>query len=346
MAGKPFRGAYYRSLAEAQARVVAGPIEAILEPELPIIDPHHHLLEGRHGRYLLAEFLADLASGGGHNIRQSVFVESSTHYRDGGPQELRSVGEVEFATSIATSTATEPVNVCAAIVSHAELSVGDRVRAVLEAQLAAGRGHLRGVRDLVQWDGSEIARHSTRRAPPHKLADPAFRAGFNHLAALGLSCDLWVFHPQLPELVELAAAYPDTTIVLDHAGTPLGVEPYQGRPEVFAQWRESLRALAAQSNVVVKIGGLGMPYTGFDLHFRPLPPGSEELARAWRPYIETCIELFGVSRCMFESNFPADKQTCGYGTLWNAFKRVTAGCSATEKTALYSNTARRTYRLE
>lgn len=341
---KSFRGAYYRSITDAQRRVGSAAQEEALEPALPITDPHHHLIQGSRDRYLLDELLADV--GTGHNVRQTVFVESSAHYRVTGPEELRSVGEIEFAAGVAAATAGGPVNVCSAIVSHANLSLGERVREVLEAQLAASPAHLKGVRDLVQWDGSEIARHSTRRAPPRKLADPTFRAGFGQLAQLALSCDLWVFHPQLPELTALAGTFPDTTIVLDHAGTPLGVGTYGDRAAVFAQWRQSLQELAAHPNVAVKIGGFGMPYAGFEFHFRTVPPDSAELALAWRPYIECLIELFGVGRCMFESNFPADKQTCGYGTLWNAFKRITAGCSATEKAALYSQTARRVYRLE
>lgn len=339
---RAFRGAYYRSLTDAQARAAAGAVEDVLEPALPIVDPHHHLLEGRHGRYLLQELLADL--GEGHNVQRTVFVESSTHYRPTGPEELRSVGEIEFAAGVAANAASA-VNVCSAIVSHADLSLGERVRAVLETQLAAGQGRLKGVRDLVQWDGSEISRHSTRRAPPRKLADPAFRAGFSQLAPLGLSCDLWVFHPQLPEVAELAAAHPETTIVLDHAGTPLGVGPYSDRASVFEHWRLSLRELAVYPNVAVKIGGFGMPYSGFEFHFNAVAPTSSELALAWRPYVESVIELFGAHRCMFESNFPADKQTCGYGTLWNTFKRITAGASPSEKASLYSQTAQRIYLL-
>jgi len=99
-------------------------------------------------------------------------------------------------------------------------------------------------------------------------------------------------------------------------------------------------------NVSVKLGGLGMLYCGWDFHLRDVAPGSEELATAWRPYIEACIEAFGPTRCLMESNFPVDKQSCGYAVLWNALKRITQGCSAAEKAALYHDTAARVYRLD
>ena len=84
---------------------------------------------------------------------------------------------------------------------------------------------------------------------------------------------------------------------------------------------------------------------GFTVHTGELPPSSEELAAGWRPYIETCIAAFGTERAMFESNFPVDKGSCGYAALWNAFKRIAAGCSAAEKAALFVGTATKFYRL-
>jgi predicted TIM-barrel fold metal-dependent hydrolase len=340
---RPFRGAYYRSLAEAGQRVDSVPAEAILEPLLAIVDPHHHLSDGRHGRYMVPEYLADVTLG--HNIRQTVFVESSTMYRNVGPEAMRPVGEIEFAARIAARSAEAPgTQICAGIVGHAALSLGESVAEVLEAQIEAAGGRLKGVRDLVQWEGSDVGRHSSRRAPPHKLLAPAFRRGVSRLSGLGLSLDIWVFHPQLPELIDLADAFPGTQIVLDHAGTPLGVEPYR-RQEVFSAWRAMLAELSKRPNVAVKIGGFGMPYNGFDFHFDAAPPRSAALAEAWGAYVAVCIESFGVDRCMFESNSPADKQTCSYGTLWNAFKRMTADYSPREKAALFANTAQRIYRL-
>jgi predicted TIM-barrel fold metal-dependent hydrolase len=178
------------------------------------------------------------------------------------------------------------------------------------------------------------------------MAEPAFRAGFACLAKHGLSFDAWLYHTQIHQLADLARAFPATPIVLDHVGGPLGVGPYRGRrDEVFADWRNGIRALAECPNVHMKLGGLAMVVNGFDFHENVLPPSSGELADAWRPYMETCIEAFGPHRCMFESNFPVDKGMCSYPVLWNAFKRIAAGASSAEKAALFHDTAARFYRL-
>jgi len=176
--------------------------------------------------------------------------------------------------------------------------------------------------------------------------DERVRAGFARLAPLGLSFDAWMYHTQLSELVDLARAFPDTPIVLDHVGGAIGLGPYAGkRDEVFAEWSARIRELAACPNVHIKLGGLGMRMFGFTVHTGELPPSSEELAAEWRPYIETCITAFGPKRAMFESNFPVDKGSCGYAALWNAFKRIATDCSATEKAALFAGTATKFYRL-
>ena len=155
-----------------------------------------------------------------------------------------------------------------------------------------------------------------------------------------------MYHTQLDDLTDLARAFPETPIVLDHVGGVIGRGPYAGkRDEVFAGWRRDIKELARCPNVHVKLGGLGMRLFGFDLHEQPKPPTSERLAEVWRPYIETCIAAFGVDRSMFESNFPVDKTSCSYTALWNAFKRIAADCSPAEKAALFSGTASRFYRL-
>jgi L-fuconolactonase len=271
-------------------------------------------------------------------------------YRKHGPAEMAPVGEVEFVNAIAAMSASGgygPCRVAEAIIGHADLTIGARVREVLEAELRVGGGRFRGIRHGVSWDGSEaIQKFATRVVPPHLVRDPKFRAGFAQLAPLGLSFESWQYHPQLPDAIDLARAFPDTTIILNHVGGVLGVGPYRGRrQEILASWRKDIAELAKCPNVNVKLGGIGMTSFGFDFHERDVPPSSEELAAAWRQYVEPCIEAFGANRCMFESNFPPDKQSCGYTELWNAFKRITAGASAAEKTALYSGTARRVYRL-
>jgi L-fuconolactonase len=344
-----YRGLIYRADADLSSWLAKRPPETALEPDLPIIDPHHHFWDTPHrGRYFLPELLADI--GGGHNIVATVFLECQAMYRKDGPPEMAPVGEVEFVNGIAAMSASGnygPCRVAEAIIGHADLTIGARVRDVLEAQLAVGGGRFRGIRYGVSWDASEaVSKFVSRRVPPHQLRDPKFREGFRQLGSLGLSFESWQYHPQLPDAIDLARAFPDTTIILNHVGGVLGVGPYAGRrEEILAGWRKDIVELAKCPNVNVKLGGIGMTSFGFDFPERDAPPSSEELAVAWRQYIEPCIEAFGVERCMFESNFPPDKQSCGYTELWNAFKRITAGATAAQKTALYSGTAARVYRL-
>jgi predicted TIM-barrel fold metal-dependent hydrolase len=323
--------------------------EPALEPALPIIDPHHHFWDQPHrGRYLLPELLADI--GGGHNIVSTVFLECRAMYRKDGPREMAALGEVEFVNGIAAMSASGgygPCRVAEVIIAGGDLSVGAKVRDLFEAQIAAAGGRMRGMRHGVAWDGSDaVGQYASRVVPPHLVLDAKFREGFAQLAPLGLSFESWQYHPQLPDAIDLARSFPDTTIILNHVGGILGVGPYAGhRAEILASWRKDIAELAKCPNVNMKLGGLGMVSVGFDFHERDLPPSSEDLAAAWRPYIEHCIEAFGVNRCMFESNFPPDKQSGGYTELWNAFKRITANASAAEKTALYSGTAARVYRM-
>ena len=344
-----YRGLYHRNDAELNAWLAQRPSEAPLEPGLPIVDPHHHLWDvpGR-GRYFLPELLQDI--GGGHNIVATVFLECQAMYRKDGPREMAPLGEVEFVNGVAAMSASGTYGSCRvaeAIIGHADLTLGARVRDVLEAQIAVAGGRFRGIRYGVSTDAApEISRNVSRVVPPHLVREAKFREGLSQLAKLGLSFESWQFHPQLPDAIDLARAFPDTTIILNHVGGVLGVGPYRGRrEEIRAGWRKDIVELAKCPNVNVKLGGVGMTSFGFDFHERAMPPSSEELAAAWRQYIEPCIEAFGPTRCMFESNFPPDKQSGGYTELWNAFKRITAGASAEEKRALYSGTAARVYRL-
>lgn len=320
--------------------------EAILEPDLPIVDPHHHLWDRPGWRYLLDELLIDLHSG--HRIVATVFLQCGAMHRATGAVALRPVGETEFVNGVAAMSASGgygPTQVCAGIVGHADLRLGARVDAVLEAHLRVGGDRFRGIRQ-------SNARNDTRSLPanapmPGLLADADFRAGFARLAPHDLSFDAWLHHPQIDELTALARAFPDTAIVLDHVGGPLGTGPYAGRRDAeFARWAASIRALATCTNVSVKLGGLGMPFTNLGLHDGPEPPSSERLATVSRPYFETCIAAFGPERCMFESNFPVDKESFSYAVYWNACKRLTQGASASERAALFSGTAARFYRLE
>ena len=317
--------------------------EPVLEPDLPIIDPHHHLWD-RGGGYLLDELLADIQSG--HNIVATVYLQCVHAYRADGPEAMRPVGETEFVAALAREVEARGTRarVCAGIVGHADLLLGDAVTPVLEAHVAAGQGRFCGIRHVTARN--EHFRASIVSAPAQVMADPAFRTAYARLARFGLSFDAWLYHTQLDELTGLAHAFPGTQIILNHVGGPLGIGPFAGRrDEVFEQWRAAIIRLACCPNVAVKLGGLAMVSTGFAFHRQAEPPGSDTLLAAWRPYLDACIQAFGPSRCMFESNFPVDKAMCSYTAMWNAFKRAAEGYSAAEKAAMFHDTAARLYRL-
>jgi predicted TIM-barrel fold metal-dependent hydrolase len=322
--------------------------EDVLDPARPIVDPHHHLWDRGGQRYLIEEITSDIASG--HNVIATVYVEARSMYRARGPEAFRPVGEVEFANGAAAMSASGgygPAAVCTGIVGHVNLLLGDGARPVLEAEIAAGQGRFRGIRHSSAWDADANVAGMYATRPKGLLLDSTFRNGFACLAPLGLSFDSWLFHPQIGELADLARAFPDTRIVLDHCGGPAGIGGYANRrEEVFASWKASIQDIAKCPNVVVKLGGLAMRLLGYDFHERPEPPSSEELAAAWRPYVETCIEAFGPERSMFESNFPPDKGQCSYQVIFNAFKRIAASCSEVEKNALFAKTATDFYRLK
>jgi len=323
--------------------------EEVLEPGLPIVDAHHHFYDRPGWRYLADDYAADIGSG--HAIRASVYMQALTRYREQGPEAMKPVGETEYVARVtepdASNRPSRGPRVAAAIVGHADLRLGAAVRKVLEAHLEAGRGRFRGVRHLTTWDADASLANPLTAAPQGLLLDGAFRAGLAQLAPLGLSFDAWLFFSQLPELIETAAALPDTPFIVDHCGGVVRVGVYEPRrSEVFERWSASMRELARRPNVFVKLGGLGMRINGFDFDKAERPPSSEQLAAAWKPWIETCIEAFGAERCMFESNFPVDKGSYSYATGWNAFKRLTAGFSASERQALFEGTASRVYRLD
>ena len=325
--------------------------EDTLEPELAICDPHHHLWDHRpdrvEPRYLIDEILADLNSG--HNIVSTVFVQCGAMYKADGPEEMRVIGETEFVNGIAAMSASGaygPTRIAAGIVGMVDLTLGEGVAPVLDAHFQVGGGRFRGIRHGVAWDASGAAVNPRAMPAPHLYLDASYRRGFAQLARYNLSFEAWCYHPQLPELIDLARAFPDTTIILDHFGGPLGVGPYAGkRDEVYAQWRTDIAELAACDNVVAKLGGINMEINGFGWHERERPPTSQELMEATRPYYEYTIQQFGVDRCMFESNYPVDKVSCSYNVLWNSFKRLTANYAAADKAKLFHDTAARVYRL-
>ncbi len=320
--------------------------EEILEPDLPICDPHHHLWDHPDSRYLLDELLAD--TGSGHNVVSTVFMECMAMYRADGPAALRPVGETEFVNGIAAMSASGGYGdgrMCASIVGFVDLTLPE-AGAALDAHMAASP-RFRGIRHASGWDASEDVRNSHTNPTEGLLGDAAFRSGFAELGKRGLTFDAWMYHSQIRELIPLARAFPDQPIVLDHFGGPLGIGPYEGRrQEIFAAWKDDVAELARCENVVAKLGGLVMPINGFGFHKRDTPATSDELVAATRDYYLHMIDCFGADRCMFESNFPVDRQSCSYHVLYNSFKKIAAGCSAAEKAALFHDTAVRVYRVE
>lgn len=356
--GEVFRQACLMTRAENGSKIAEGfvPVrpdwlqrysEPVLEPDLPIVDAHHHLLEGHGHSYMLPDYLEDI--GTGHHLLASLFVECRTFYRSYGPDDRRSLGETEFANGVAALTASGaygPARICGGIIGNVDLRLGERAGEALEMHIAAAGGRFRGIRNVAAWHKDGI-RATSANPQPGLMLQPDFRRGFAWLATLGLTFDAWVIHTQLNELIDLARAFPDTTIICDHIGGPVGIGPYVGkRNEVFAEWSKLMRELSRSPNVSVKLSGMGMHVIGFDFPTRERPPSSLDLAGAWKPYVDLCIDAFGVKRAMFASNFPPDKATCSWVVLWNAFKHLSTEYSVDEKRALFCETACRVYGLD
>ena len=329
-----------------QAEWLAKVTEDIIDEDQKICDPHHHLWDRPGSRYLLDELLADTDSG--HNIVSTVFVECASMYRAGGDDASRSVGETEFVNGVAAMSASGgygDTKVCNGIVGFADLCLGSAVGEVLDAHIAAS-SRFRGIRHSASWDASDEIRNSHSNPPQSLYMNAQFRKGFAELGKRGLSFDAWLFHPQISELTDLANAFPDTTIILDHFGGPLGIGPYAGKKdEIFRVWKSDLMELARCKNVYAKLGGMLMTLNGFGFHKRKSPATSNEIVTATGRYHRHAIDLFGVERCMFESNFPVDKRSCSYHVLWNAFKKLVEDASGSEKDALFHDTACRAYRI-
>jgi L-fuconolactonase len=326
-------------------------MEEPLEPGLPICDAHHHFWHGgeppprNRDRYLFDELLADMESG--HRVLSTVFMECRAMFRCDGPAAMQPVGETEFVNGIAAMSASGlygPSRVASGIVGFADLRLGSAVAPVLESHMRAS-SRFRGVRFATSWDANPRETHISQPAPRGLLLDPKFREGLECLAGVDLSFDAWMVFTQLPELVTLARAMPDLRIVLGHVGGLIGIGPYSRRDEVFTTWSRNISEVARCPNVSIKIGGIGIYRHGFGWADRPRPPSSAEMAQAFGPYVMHCIEAFGPSRCMFESNFPVDAQSASYNLVWNAFKRITDGMSASEKAAVFHDTAAAVYRL-
>lgn len=323
--------------------------EQAIDPHLPIVDPHHHFMDRPSKTYLFDDYRRDIETSG-HNVVATIHIECVSMYNAHGPDLLKPAGETEWANGFAAQSASGAygtTQIVAGIVAFADLRLGDAIVPLLKRHRQIAGPRLVGIRHGSYYDptGAFYA-FAGRRPPEGMLAHDNFRAGFKHLAPNGLAFDACLTHPQIPELAALARAFPGTRIILDHFGFPMGIGAYLGRmDDAFREWRSAIRSLSTCSNVAVKLGGLGMPLIGFDFHERRETVNSAELAEAWRPYVETTIDAFGVQRCMFESNFPEDRRSCSYGRLWNSFKRLTMSATPSEKDALFRGTATRLYDL-
>lgn len=319
-------------------------LSPIIEPDLPIIDAHHHLWLKPDERFLFDDFVADVESG--HNIVSTVYVECSSMYRQSGPMAMRPVGEAEFVAGMAAMSASGlfgKTRICEGFVGTADLTLGTAVNEVLDALAVASGGRLRGIRVAATWDAEPSVNTGTRPfAPKGVLADRKFRAGIACLEPRGLVYDAWQYHAQMPEVVDLIDAFPNTTFVVNHVGGLVGLGPY-AKPGLFESWKSLVTKVAERPNAIMKLGGLAARRCGFA--YRPRVT-EDELAALWGPYIMTCIDLFGPNRCMFESNFPPDRVACSYRTLWNVFKKLVQGFNPDEKTRMFSGTARRVYNLQ
>lgn len=323
--------------------------EPILEPDLPIVDSHFHLWDRPALRYMFEDYLADIRAG--HRIVASVFVETQAFARKNGPEMLRPLGEIEFANGVgamADSGVYGDCRVCAGIVGHADLRHGAKIGEYLDRAMAIAPERFRGVRQITIDDPDEEPyRYLTLRPARGLTRHPEFKNAFAEIGKRGLTFDAAMFHHQLDDALELADAFPDTTIVIGHAGhvQAMGLDA-PVREGIFETVRKTLVELARRPNVFIKIGGLGLPFWGFRLEGRTDPIGYLELAQLWKPYVEACIEAFGAQRCMMESNYPPDGRSAGYVPLWNALKHIVRAASPEDKTALFSGTACRVYRIE
>ena len=320
--------------------------EVAIEPDLEIVDPHHHMWDtvSAYGRYELEDLRAD--TNAGHNVVETVFIDCGANYLSDGPTHLQPVGESHYIAGRADESDRTPGAKIAAIVSHADLTLGSSVREVLEAHVEAAGGRFRGIRHAgARLDDPAVP--TSRLAPPADLyGQDGFRQGARTLASMGFSFEAWQYHPQLPLVTDFARAVPELTIVVNHLGGPVGVGRYAHDWDgVLAEVRHGLATLAELDNVVLKVGGIGMTRFGARWHENELPPTSDDLLDVWGDTMSWAIDTFGPRKCMFESNYPVDGETTGYVALWNAFKKVSSGYTEAERQDLFSGTARRVYRL-
>ena len=327
--------------------------ENIIDPNREIIDPHHHLWHGPKDpagikesyRYLLQDLWKDTSSG--HNIKKTVFIDCGLEYYSEGHEQFKPVGETEFVVEIAQQAQEDSSQAqIAGIIGHANMMLGSSVKEVLELHVEKGAGLFRGIRHAGGWDEDDRVKNAHSHPTPHIYLEDKFQEGLQELASLGMVFDTWHYHNQIKDLTKLAKNLPELVIVHDHFGGPLGIGPYKGkREEIFEQWQEDINELSQCKNVYSKLGGLAMPVNGWSWHKNEVPATSEEIISEQERYYLHTLDCFGSERCMFESNFPVDKQSVSYHVIWNAYKKMVKGYSETEKSNLFYGTADRVYKL-
>lgn len=316
--------------------------EEIVDPERPIVDPHHHMWRGR---YVLEDLWADTETG--HNVVKTVFIECRSEYRQDGPEHLRPVGETEFMARIARASRGHGRAEISGIVAYTDLAQDSgRVRTVCDAHRDAGDGLFRGIRHGGAYEPGRTSLWGDPATQPELYSRGDFRKSVALLGEMGLVYDTWHHHYQNASFADAARSAPGTVMVVNHLGSPVGSQRSADEPEeVLDQWKRDMVELAACENVVMKLGGLGMPSYHFGWHLRETPATSDEVLAAQRDYYLYAIDCFGPDRCMFESNFPVDKLSMSYHVYWNAMKKIAADFSENEKDMLFSGTATRVYNL-
>jgi len=324
--------------------------EDIIDPELPIIDPHHHLWTKKHPfagsfPYLLEDLKKDTSSG--HNILGTIFMECGQGYYPDGEERFKPVGETEYVAGVAkTSKNLKNYPSILGIIGYADMMLGAEVGEVLKTHIGVGDGLFRGIRHAAGWDESDMIDNSHSNPEKNIYFNTNFRRGIEELIDLNLTFDAWHYHHQILDLKELATNYPELTIIHDHFGGPLGIGPYEAkRDEIYKKWKDDISSLASCKNVYSKLGGLAMPINGWNWHKKNKPATSDEIVNANQSYYLHTIESFGFNRCMFESNFPVDKRSVSYHVLWNAFKKMTSRFDSGDRAKLFSETAKKVYKV-
>ena len=324
--------------------------EEALLPDLEIIDPHHHLWNLDFGKYLNDDFIEDIQKSG-HNVKASVYIMSSANTKiyNQNSNESSTLPEIKFAYKQYLEAKNNKLNKCSvnnSIVGALDLRYGNKLTPVIEKGLEISNGKLTGIRMLLAAHNDERISSGAVKTRTGIMLDPNFIAGAKVLEKKNLSLDFWIYHTQLNELEFVAKTLPNLSIILNHIGGPVQVGPYEGKQGItHREWRRSMMRLAVFPNIKVKLGGLGMKVCGSKFYLNSKPPTSDQLSELWKSWFFETIDLFGIDRCMFESNFPVDKGSCSYGVLWNAFKKISVNFSDVEKNKLFYLNAKKTYNI-